>query len=270
MPLAGWEKEVAALRSAAQASDYRLDAGTYDRARALFSSTAAAGAVPDGMHGAVPEYGQEEFFRSVDAAGQAVPVPAAILQDYDAMVARHAAYALWFQPVQGTDGERVLLLARWLCHLAGFRHRTVELLLDHPLLADHVLVQVRGVDKAEAPACFDLPVAGHVAGLSTLRASLMRECDEELGLEHDQISDLRRIGSYEDHTHLEPLPGFWNVEYRTLYRGQLAEVAWPRLSSPSDEVAGIAVFSLARLHELVLRFPDRVASALGDSWPLFA
>jgi 8-oxo-dGTP pyrophosphatase MutT (NUDIX family) len=270
MPLAGWEKEVAALRSAVRASDYRLDAAAYDRARTLFCYMAAAGSLPDGWRRAVPEYGEEEFFCSVDAAGQTVPIFAEIFEDYDALVHRHAAYALWFRPAEGPDGERVLLAARWLCHLAGFRHRTVELLLDHPLLADHVLVQVRGVDKAEAPACFDLPVAGHVAGLSTLRASLMRECDEELGLEHDQISDLRRIGSYEDHTHLEPLPGFWNVEYRTLYRGQLAEVAWPRLSSPSDEVAGIAVFSLARLHELVLRFPDRVASALGDSWPLFA
>jgi len=270
MPHARWEEEVAALRSAVQAGDYQLDAATYDRARALFCHTAAADALPDGMRRAVPEYDQEEFFRSVDAAGQAVLIPAELLQDYDALVARHAAYALWFRPVQGAGGERVLLVARWLCHLAGFRHPTVELLLDHPLLADHVLVQVRGVDKAEAPACFDLPVAGHVAGMSTLKASLMRECEEELGLEHDQISDLRRIGSYEDHAHLEPLPGFWNVEYRTLYRGRLVEEAWLRLCSPSDEVAGIAAFSLARLRELMLRFPDRVASALGDSWPLFA
>jgi 8-oxo-dGTP pyrophosphatase MutT (NUDIX family) len=267
---AQWAKDIAALRSAAQASDYRLDAAVYDRARVLFRHTAATGVLPDEMRGAVPEYGQEEFFRSVDAAGQAVPIPAAILQDYDALANQHAAYALWFQPVRGADGERVLLVARWLCHLAGFRHRTVELLLDHPLLADHVLVQVRGVDKAEAPACFDLPVAGHVAGLSTLEAALAQESQEELGLTRNMIEDLHCVGSYDDHVHLEPLPGFWNVEYRTLYRAQLAREAWLHLTSPSDEVAGFAVFSLARLRELMLHFPDRVASALEDSWPLFA
>jgi 8-oxo-dGTP pyrophosphatase MutT (NUDIX family) len=267
---ARWEEDVTALRSAVQASDYQLDVATYDRARALFGHTAASGALPDGMRSAVPEYGQEEFFRPVDAAGQAVPIPAEILQDYDALIERHAVHALWFRPAEGPGGERVLLVARWLCHLAGFRHRTVELLLDHPLLADHVLVQVRGMDKADAPACFDLPVAGHVAGLSTLGAALAQECEEELGLTRDMVEDLRCVGSYDDHSHLEPLPGFWNVEYRTLYRGQLAREAWLHLTSPSDEVAGIAVFSLSRLHELMLRFPDRVASALGESWSFYA
>jgi 8-oxo-dGTP pyrophosphatase MutT (NUDIX family) len=267
---ARWEEDVAALRSRARASNYQLDAAAYDGARTLMIHIAAAGTLPEKMRRAAPEYGQEEFFRSVDAAGRAVPIPAEFLRDYDALAGRHAAYALWFRPAEGADGDRVLLVARWLCHLAGLRHRTVELLLDHPLLAGHVLVQVRGVDKAEAPACFDLPVAGHVAGLSTLEAALTRECEEELGLTRDMIEDLRCVGSYDDHGHLEPLPGFWNVEYRTVYRGRLAEQAWLRLHSPGEEVAGIAVFSIAHLRELMLRFPDRVASALGDSWPLFA
>jgi isopentenyldiphosphate isomerase len=220
--------------------------------------------MPEGLRRAAPEYAQEEFLRCVDASGRATPLPVSVLQDYDALAERHPAYALWFQTGEEPDGNRLFLIARWLCHLVGFRHRTVHLLLDHPLLADHVLVQVRGINKVEAPGCFDMPVAGHVTSLSTVEAALIRECEEELALTQDLIVDLRWVGAY-DGAHLEALPGFWNVEQHTVYRGRLVEEAWLRLQPPDDEVAGIAVFPVARLCDTIARFPDRVASGLRDS-----
>ncbi|HUT17578.1 MAG TPA: NUDIX domain-containing protein [Anaerolineae bacterium] len=263
-----WQDSVMALRQAVQVAGYQLDGAAYDRVRALFLRFTAQPPTPEQMRCVAPEYGREEFLCCVDAAGQAVHAPGTILADYDRIADRHPEYALWFHPVGGPEGRK-LLIARWLCHLAGFRHRTVHLMLDHPFLTDHVLAQVRGVHKEEAPGCFDLPVAGHVAGLSTIETTLRRECEEELGLNQDLIEGLNRVGSY-DRAYLEAWPGFWNVEHHTVFRGRLAAEAWLRVHAPGDEVAGIAVFSVARLRALVARFPDRVASGLQDALPLYA
>jgi 8-oxo-dGTP pyrophosphatase MutT (NUDIX family) len=263
-----WQGNVVDLRQAVQVAGYRLDGAAYDRVRALFLRFTAQPPTPEQIRCVAPEYGREEFLRCVDAAGQAVHAPGTILADYDRVAEGHPQYALWFRPVDGPEG-RILLIARWLCHLAGFRHRTVHLMLDHPILPDHVLVQVRGVRKEESPGCFDLPVAGHVSGLSTVEATLHRECEEELGLALEQILGLRRVGSY-DRAYLEEWPGFWNVEHHTVFRGRLAAEAWSHVHAPGDEVAGIAVFSVARLRALIARFPERVAWGLRDALPLYA
>jgi hypothetical protein len=61
-------------------------------------------------------------------------------------------------------------------------------------------------------------------------------------------------------------PGFWNVEHRVVYRGRLSEAAWRDVHAPSDEVAGIAAFSIAHLDQLIARFPERVASGMTDAY----
>jgi len=262
-----WQDGITNLRQAVQSAGYRLDEAAYDCLCALFQWFAAELPTPEQMRCITPEYGSDEFLSCVDPAGQAARVPAAVLDDYDRIRGRQPQYALWLRPVEGPEG-RALLIARWLCHLVGFRHRTVHLMLDHPTLPDHVLAQVRGVYKAESPGCFDLPVAGHVSGLSTVETTLRSECEEELGLAQDQIVGLRRVGSY-DRSYLESLPGFWNVEQHAVFRGRLSEAAWSYVHAPHDEVAGIAFFPVARLRALIARFPDRVASGLRDALPLY-
>jgi 8-oxo-dGTP pyrophosphatase MutT (NUDIX family) len=255
-----WREGVLDLRQAVQAAGFQLDATAYDRVYVLFQRFANQSPTLEQMRSVAPEYGQDEFLRCVDREGGATQVSAAILNDYDRVHRRQPQYALWFRAAESTQG-RVLLIARWLCHLAGFRHRTVHLMLDHPALSGHVLVQVRGVHKEESPACFDLPVAGHVPGLSTVEGALQRECEEELGLDLDQIVGLRRLGSY-DRAYLEDWPGFWTAEHHTVFHGRLAREAWLAVHAPDDEVAGVAIFPIARLRALAARFPDRVAFGL--------
>lgn len=263
---ASWRDDVADLRRVVQAADHQLDVAAYDRVHAQFQRFAVE-RPPHQMRHVAPEYGQDEFLRCVDPEGRATPVPALILDRHHRACERWPHYALWFQAVEDGEGS-ALLIARWLCHLAGFRHRTVHLMLDHPTLADHVLVQVRGVGKEESPACFDLPVAGHVSGLSTVEQALQRECKEELDLDLAHIARLRRAGSY-DRAYLAEWPGFWNVEHHTVYTGRLDGEAWRDVHPPGEEVAGIALFALAQLRALIERFPDRVALGLRDTLPLY-
>jgi 8-oxo-dGTP pyrophosphatase MutT (NUDIX family) len=264
---AAWQDSLDDLRLAVQAAGYQLDEAAYERVYALFQRIAAESSLRQQMHRVAPEYGRQEFLRCVDPTGCATPVAAAILDHCRRACGRQPHYATWFQVVEHSEGGMVLI-ARWLCHLAGFRHRTVHLMLDHPTLPDHVLVQVRGVGKEESPACLDLPVAGHVPGLATVEAALQRESEEELGLDLAHVDGLCRVGSY-DRAYLADVPGFWNVEHHTVFHGRLAGEAWQDIHPPDDEVAGIALFALARLRALIERFPERVALGLRDTLPLF-
>jgi isopentenyldiphosphate isomerase len=216
-----------------------------------------------------PEYERLEFLLCVDHQGNAVTTPEKILKDFHETVARYPSFGSWFREAKLAEcDEPVLLVARWLCHLVGFRHVTVHAFIDHPTLTDHTLVQVRGVDKAESPGCFDLPMAGHVVGLELVEKTLFTELAEELRLERDALCGLTRLGSYE---YRQPpgQPSFRNAEYRVVFWSRLITDAWLKVSAADDEVAAIAAFSLAELEGMLARFPERIASGLKASFPLY-
>lgn len=157
--------------------------------------------------------------------------------------------------------EDLLLVARWLCHRIGLRHRTVQLILDHPTDPDTTLVQVRGFDKVDAPGAFDMPCAGHVIGTETVEASLAKELREELGLAIADLADLQQTAHYE-YRDLDQRPDFLNVEYRAVYRARLRPGALDRIRFADGEVAGLVLMPVAAVQELVVRSPERVASGL--------
>jgi isopentenyldiphosphate isomerase len=219
-----------------------------------------------------PEYGRDEFFLPVDASGETLYPDAGTLAEARDLLARYPEAERWWRVAEGSPS--VLLFARWLCHLTGIRHRTVQLFIDHPTLPGLTLVQVRSLDKIEAPGAFDMPVAGHVSGTESVEAALAHELAEELGLDREDLLELRHAGSYE--ALAPPLRGretdsrpWRNLEWRIVYRARLRPGALERIRFADGEVAALAVFAVDELRALVTAMPERVASGLTGSLHLY-
>lgn len=224
-----------------------------------------------GLQALSPEYGRTEFLAPLHKAGALAYPPADVVTDYRQAAAQGSDFAGWFREATAGDGagdgQVILLPARWLCHLVGFRHATVQLFIEHPTLRDHLLVQVRGMSRPEAPGNFDSPVAGHVPGLQAPADAILKELAEEIGLAPQDIEGLRRVTSYD---YGEPLSatGICNREYRVVFAARLAADAWPRLRFQDAEVAAICIFAINELAALIERYPERIASGLRGSFPL--
>jgi isopentenyldiphosphate isomerase len=210
-----------------------------------------------------------EYLLPLDVQGAPLPLPGVLIDRVRDMRASAGEFGAWFCPVPLTtkagDDRETLLVARWLHHRLGLRHRTVQLILDHPTQPAMTFIQVRGLDKAEAPGAFDMPCAGHVVGLDSAFMTLDKELGEELGLTLDDLDDLRHVGDYEyppDGTALDLSVDFHNVEYRTIYRARLRTGALARVRFADNEVVALAMVPQSILLDLVARFPDRIASGL--------
>lgn len=196
----------------------------------------------------------------------ALPTPP-MLADYRQTLDRHPVFALWLDEHQA-GGRPLLLVARWLSHLAGFRHRTAQLFLDHPTADGYTLLQVRGFDKTEAPGCFDIPCAGHVPGLETVDDALFEELAQELGLDRSDILSLETLGHCEYRGPIDD-PRLYNVEYRAVYRSRLRTGALSRIRFVDREVAALALFAVSEIQTLLDTALHHVASGLTASWPLY-
>jgi len=177
---------------------------------------------------------------------------------------RGRLFGEWLREATLPSGGTALLAARWLYHLAGLRHRTVQLFLDPVHQPDCTLVQVRGMGKLEYPGCFDTAAAGHVIELDGVEDSVYKELSEDLGLTREDVRGLEMLAEYE---HRETLHdgAIRDMEFRSVFHGRLAGGALECIRFVDGEVAGICVFSVAALAALVDCFPDRVASGLQAS-----
>ncbi len=257
------------LRSTVENADYLIDGATYREVRNLFATCMTNVDCLENLQGLSPEYGKSEFLLCVNHEGSPVYPPPDVFKDFKDMVSRHPSFGLWFQEASTGEGEQpVLLAARWLCHLVGFRHRSVHLFIDHPTLDDHTLIQVRGTGKFEAPGRFDLPVAGHVVGLELPADALFKELEEELNLDRDDVDDLRQIGGYD---YCEPSSNLVlrNVEFRVVFTSRLKHDRLPKIRFVDGEVAGLSVFKLSELKAMISHFPERVASGLEKSFSVY-
>jgi 8-oxo-dGTP pyrophosphatase MutT (NUDIX family) len=224
------------------------------------------------------EYGQEEFLLIVDEQGVPNQAGAEMLFRNHQTLVEYPDFGKWFRegsiPTGEWSGTRVLLAARWLSHFIGLRHGTVEIFIDPPTLAGSVqseqytLVQVRGNEKFEAPGAFDIPCAGHITGVDTAEASLVKELAEELNITLDDLDDLRRLGRYNSYTQASN-SGSINNEFRVLYRARLKKEAVAKIRFTDGEVAALAVFAVGELRSLIQRFPERIASGLSGAMDFF-
>jgi isopentenyldiphosphate isomerase len=247
-------------------ADHVVSRDTYYEIKRRF--LASVGDLP-ALQEIAPEYGKHEFLLCVDGNGQAVAFARDVVQDFTSTASKYPDFGRWFAVAALPHrGDAVLLVARWLCHLLGIRHHTVLLFIDHPTRDDYTYVQVRGVNKAESPACFDLPAAGHIAGLETAMDALWQELEEELGLQADDVSQLRHLADYE-YQGLGDESGVHNVEWRTVFVARLKAESALGIEFVDGEVAAVAIFALPALRDLLDLFPARVASALAASLPLY-
>jgi isopentenyldiphosphate isomerase len=144
----------------------------------------------------------------------------------------------------------------------------VHLFIDHAQRDDYTLVQVRGFGKAESPGRFDLPAAGHSAGTESTGVTLHKELKEELGLDGDDLVDLKQIGGYE-YQGVKGASGVHNVEFRTVFRSRLKACRLDRIGFADGEVAAICLFGKEELEVLLGTCPERVASGLRASFPIY-
>lgn len=258
------------LRSTVRSADHVLSKAAYEKVRHLFNACSSNPQDLKNLQRLAPEYGKSEFLLCVDSNGSPVYPTQDINEDFRETVGQRPNFELWFQEaITEEDGEPTLLIARWLCHLVGFRHRSVHLFIDHPTLDDYTLVQVRGLDKFESPGLFDLPAAGHVAGLTSTMDTLFEELKGELNWSRDDIYGPELVDSY---NYSEPLsnPTLRNVEFRLVFQCRLKADRLHKARFVDGEVAAISVFSISELRSLIHTFPERVASGLLESFPIYA
>jgi len=258
---------IKAARAAVERAGCTLDDAVYDAVEVLFGAVTAGTSTWDWLLAIAPEYGRAEFLAGLDAGGIPTKASPRMVEHYRTLVLRDARFGEWMRETTTPEGIVVLLPARWLCHLTGLRHPTVQLFLDDAAEEGRTLVQVRSLSRVDAPGCFDMPVAGHVPAFMPPGTALLKELAEELGLDADHISTPALLGHYQ---HLEGCDGpLRNNEYRTVYRCRLRPGGLARVRFPDAEVAGICVIDVGELARLIERFPDRVASGLTDSFPRY-
>ena len=96
--------------------------------------------------------------------------------------------------------------------------------------------------------------------------AVYKELAEELGLGPDDIEEMACLGSY---NYPEVEAEILDFEHRIVFRGRLAPGGLARVHFADSEVAAIAVFAVPELVTLVEHFPERVASGLTGSLPLY-
>ena len=211
------------------------------------------------------EYGKAEYFLNVDSGGEAVQLPAAVLREYHDILSSHHKLGCWFQETADERGKSCLLVARWLAHFIGIRHRCAHIFLNHPEYPEYIYVQLRRFQKVDAPGQFDIAVGGHVAGIETIHHTLADELKQELNLDvQKDIFNLELCGTY-DYQGIFPGNKFYNIEYRTVYSAAIKSEALARIHFPDGEVAALCLFSLNELKELIRKEPARIASGLAES-----
>lgn len=98
-------------------------------------------------------------------------------------------------------GEEQFLASRSIVHEFGYWHKVVHgWFYDH----DYLYVQQRSFQKKAFPGCFDISVAGHIDPKETAMEALLREMEEELGINLSS-SDFQHIGTYREIMYHGPL-----------------------------------------------------------------
>jgi 8-oxo-dGTP pyrophosphatase MutT (NUDIX family) len=247
-------------------SDFELNNETFDATYNLFLKSEEDFGVKMNIRKLAPQMDNPKYLLCVNSKGQPIQIPETLLANYKEIFKHNPHFKNWFC-IKNSPQEReeTLLLARWLCHLVGFRHTSVHLFIDHPLLKNHTILQIRSADKNEAPGCFDLPVAGHVDDLRPPLEALYKESMEELGLDLGRNKNLEHICDYPFSSDKQE-PFFRNNEYRIVYHLKPDKKSWLEIKPNPEEVAGTAVFSYAELEKMIKISPERFASGITASY----
>jgi 8-oxo-dGTP pyrophosphatase MutT (NUDIX family) len=208
-----------------------------------------------------PEYDKPEYLLNCDADGAPVPTTPQLLEAIPLLAQNKPA---WIKIV---DGQ--ILMLRWLAHFIGFRHRAIHVFLDPPDSETATYIQIRSLQKYNQPGKFDMPVAGHVDGTDSPRATLRKELAEEIGLDdQEDLQEVEQIGTY-NITIPDFQPDYQEIEHTTLFRARIRRDSLTKLRLQESEVGGLALFNRDELSEWIAKHPDRVGGGLIDSWPYY-
>lgn len=210
----------------------------------------------------------KEFFLNVNNNGSVIYPSVALIRKFITIQKENQGFDLWFRKNE-YNNRPVLLIARWLSHLTGFRHRCCHIFLDHCTQRGYTFVQLRSFGKIDSPGYLDIPVGGHTKGIATLKETAKEELKDELNL--DLIYDIEDFQSIGDYSYCEPpkRPNFHNIEHRTVVWGRLKTNAFPKIKFRDGEVAAICLFTISEIKILLKKFPERVASGLIGSFPIY-
>lgn len=100
--------------------------------------------------------------------------------------------------VYNDDIQEIGVATRSEVHQKGLLHQVVHCwLIDDGLEDPRLFLQQRSLDKDSFPGWYDIAVAGHVAADEDARSAVVRECQEELGLNIDECR-LEFIGVFRE------------------------------------------------------------------------
>ena len=257
---------LAQLRRTVRQEEWLLTESSLASVEGLFAQCQASREHARALAVLTPEFTGEEFFVNVDATDAPVSYSPSVLSQARAILQAQPEFGRWIR--EAPDGGS-LLVARWLAHVAGFRHRVVHLFLDHPTRSEYTFVQLRSFDKCGYPGCFDIPVGGHIKDHVLRETSLTEELYEELGLDLSRdVEGLTQIGTY-DYVDATIRAEVVDMEHRTLYVGLLREEALGRFHFTDGEVAALCLFSVHEVQLLLERHPEQTASGLLDSFSYY-
>jgi 8-oxo-dGTP pyrophosphatase MutT (NUDIX family) len=258
----------ASLAQLVKAANYQLDHRCYQEAKNLFLVHFSSGL--ENLREVVGEFEVLEFLAYLDSEGEQTGAPPGIVDDFQQTVQEYPAFGEWFRVEEGgQDSEPILLIPRWLSHLVGFRHLSIHLFIDLPSPSKLTMIQVRSGSRLESPGCFDLPVAGHRVNLDSIHETLVAELNEETNIEIDALEEMEAIGEYNFSSSSDG-SRLLNNEYRVVFRSRLKRIdSLANLKLPLREVAAMSFFSIPELRNIVTVFPERIASGLSASLPLY-
>lgn len=264
----GFNKRLKQLRALLKSTDYTLDPQVFEKATQLFfchedNPQILRKRVPEFVKIENQEKTKREFFLNIDNEGAGVCAPEKLVRKFMDIQQEHKDFCLWFQKAE-YNSRQVLLVARWLCHFVGFRHRSCHIFLDHYTHQDYTFAQIRSFSKDDSPGFIDTVVGGHAKGVATIVETAKEELEGELNLDlcHD-IEDYKEIRSY-SYCKLER-KDFHNIERRTVVWGRLKTDAMPKIEFRDGEVAAICMFTVSELKTLLKKVPERVAPGLTKS-----
>lgn len=174
--------------------------------------------------------------------------------------------------VDDTGKSTGLHAPRWLCHLAGLRHRVAEILLswDSTQSGSMYLLQMRSWTKSDSPGHIDISVGGHVKGtrIDNVTENAYAEMEEELGFIAEDLCDnaLMECCSYA-HYDSVPAANFYNSEWRIIYNGTIKNDHLKNVRFKDGEVVGLYLCPVNEAQHLLNQTGLPLGSALVHTLP---
>ncbi|MCX5727063.1 MAG: NUDIX domain-containing protein [Candidatus Saganbacteria bacterium] len=129
-------------------------------------------------------------------------------------------------PVIDPSGNILRHENRKIVHGNGLLHASVHLLIFNEFNKNEILIQKRGSKKAVSPKKISQPVGGHVSKGFTPEETLVKEANEELGIDLKSFEFVKTFFYKSDHDRNQELVYLFTANYSGPIRPNPSEVYW--------------------------------------------